>query len=109
MKIRRHRFHWKDPQSQKLSMSDTQNFAMKERYVTQVESLISNFDLRKEDLILDFGCGIGEHVIELRRRGYNVNGYDPSQYYIIKKAKKLAARKGINLEFNKKTGTFASL
>lgn len=34
------------------------------------------FDLKKEDTILDYGCGYGFDITFLRLKGFNVEGYD---------------------------------
>jgi len=46
-------------------------------------------------LLLDFGCGVGKHAVELAKKGYRVLGYDTAEYY-IDKAKKLATKHHLN-------------
>jgi len=41
-------------------------------------SSLSALDLNGEESIFDLGCGNGSVAAELRRRGYNVTGVDPS-------------------------------
>lgn len=89
MKIQKFQFNWNDQKSQKVFESDTEHLSTEQRFKDQVEQLINNFGIQKENLLLDFGCGIGHHVVELAKRGYRVIGYDTAEYY-INKAKKLA-------------------
>ena len=50
--------------------------------------------------ILDIGCGIGRHAIELASRGYNVTGVDLSNS-MLKKAKEKAAKENVKVTFEK--------
>lgn len=99
MKIRKHYFDWTDPNSQLLFENETKNFTVEERFAKEAEHLISNFEPHVDDLILDYGCGIGKHVIWLRGKGYNVIGYDISEHY-ISKAKELMKYEGVELIFH---------
>jgi SAM-dependent methyltransferase len=89
MKIKKFKFDWNDQESQKIFESDTVHFSIEQRFKTQAEQLIENFGIQKEYSILDFGCGIGKHAVEVAKRGYQVVGYDISEYYIAQ-AKELA-------------------
>jgi len=60
-----------------------------------IESEI-NFD--KGMRILDIGCGIGRHSIELARRGYNVTGIDLSEC-MLNKARQKASEAGVSVRF----------
>ena len=44
-----------------------------------VTSVVSLLGLRAGASILDLGCGIGIHALELARRGYHATGVDPDQ------------------------------
>ena len=74
----------------KIFESDTEHLSIEQRYKDEVEQIIKNFEIKKEDLLLDFGCGVGKHPIEFAKRGYQVIGYDTAEYY-IEKAKKMAS------------------
>lgn len=56
-----------------------------------------NYD--KNVKILDVGCGIGRHSIELAKRGYKVTGIDLSESQ-LKRAKEIAAKEGLNINFH---------
>jgi len=43
---------------------------------TKVNLALKIADLKKDDEILDFGCGEGWLKNKLRQEGYNINGYD---------------------------------
>lgn len=48
----------------------------------QVNFIISSLSLKKEDKVLDLGCGIGRHIIELGKRGIFGVGVDFNEKYI---------------------------
>jgi len=48
--------------------------------------------LKKEDKILDLACGHGRHAIELKKRNFNVDGLDLSDY-LLSISKKNAEQK----------------
>ncbi|MCP3872111.1 MAG: class I SAM-dependent methyltransferase [Desulfobacteraceae bacterium] len=99
MKISKHYFNWADPKSQLVFLNETKNFTVEERYYRQAENLINCFELHVDDLILDYGCGIGKHAIYLNKKGYNVVGFDISEHY-IKKAKDIMEQEGVQLDFH---------
>ncbi len=47
-----------------------------ESTVAEVEFIVGNLGLRRGAKILDAGCGIGRHAIELAKRGFHVVGVD---------------------------------
>lgn len=57
--------------------------------------------LPSEAKVLDVCCGAGRHSIELARRGYDVTGFDLSEYLIsqAKESLKAADEKGLKVEF----------
>lgn len=63
-----------------------------------VNFLVNALKLKKKDRILDIACGNGRHTIELKKRGYNVNGLDFSSY-LIRIAKKQAKKENIEINF----------
>jgi SAM-dependent methyltransferase len=48
--------------------------------------------------VLDMGCGVGRHSLELARRGFNVTGVDRTQVY-LQEAGKQAEAEGLGIEF----------
>lgn len=42
----------------------------------EIDYIIKNLSLSVHDTVYDFGCGIGRHVIELNKRGFNAYGID---------------------------------
>ena len=53
-----------------------------------LEYLFKRYKLNVKS-ILDIGCGTGGHLIELKKRGYEVTGVDQSQYMLDIASKKL--------------------
>jgi SAM-dependent methyltransferase len=47
-------------------------------------NLFEEFSVKKGSKILDFSCGIGRHSIPLVKNGYEIVGFDPSQFFIEK-------------------------
>lgn len=41
-----------------------------------LEACVARFMDRKASRLLDIGCGVGRHLLELARRGYRVSGFD---------------------------------
>ena len=50
--------------------------------------------------VLDMGCGVGRHSIELARRGFHVTGVDRTQVY-LSKATNQADGQGLDIKFIK--------
>ena len=60
-----------------------------------IESLVAEFGANGKPAVLaDFGCGTGNHVIPLARRGYQVSGVDLSPG-MLEKARAKAAETGV--------------
>jgi len=76
----------------------------KECYVTgtigEVDFFESEINKDKSIKILDIGCGIGRHSIELAKRGYSVTGFDLSESQ-LNKARKYAKAQDLNIDFLK--------
>ena len=64
----------------------------------EVDSIISLLTADTSARVLDLGCGIGRHSLELARRGFVVTGVDRTRNY-LQKASKEAKKEGINVEF----------
>ena len=64
----------------------------------EIDSIISLLTADTSARVLDLGCGIGRHSLELARRGFVVTGVDRTRNY-LQKASKKAKKEGINVEF----------
>lgn len=71
-----------------------------ERVKREVDFIEKALELKKGMKILDLACGQGRHAIELARRGYDVKGFDYSDY-LIKVAKERAGKENLKIEFIK--------
>ncbi|MBA3751036.1 MAG: methyltransferase domain-containing protein [Nitrosopumilus sp.] len=71
--------------------------------------LFKEFKIPRGSKILDLSCGIGRHSIPLAKEGYEIVGYDPSQFFLekamlyseqelVKEKKKIKFYKGITSE-----------
>ena len=54
-------------------------------------------DVRPGHRLLDVGCGVGRHVVELARRGYRMTGIDVSRG-LLKVGERLAREAGVDVE-----------
>lgn len=70
----------------------------------EVEFLLNELQLPKGAKILDVGCGVGRHSIELAKRGYKVTGIDISQG-MLEEARKRAQKESVEVEFIKADAT----
>lgn len=66
----------------------------------EIDFLLEEFKLPEGAKILDVGCGVGRHSIELAKRGYCVTGIDISQK-MLEKAKEWAQKKDVEVELIK--------
>jgi len=64
----------------------------------EVDKIIDLAGLKPGMKVLDLGCGVGRHALELARRGYQVTGVDITEIY-LERAKKEAARENLEIEF----------
>jgi len=64
----------------------------------EVNFILSELKLPKGSRILDIGCGVGRHSIELAKRGYRVTGIDISEG-MLAEGRKRAEKEGVNVEF----------
>ncbi|WP_237710105.1 bifunctional 2-polyprenyl-6-hydroxyphenol methylase/3-demethylubiquinol 3-O-methyltransferase UbiG [Pyrococcus sp. ST04] len=65
---------------------------------------MSELRLPKEAKILDVGCDVGRHSIELAKRGYRVTGIDISRG-MLEEARKRAREEDVEVEFIKADAT----
>ncbi len=76
-----------------------------EKEATDLINLIQrNVDLKRGDKVLDVCCGSGRHSIEFAKRGFDVTGFDLSEFLIgeAKKNKEELQEKNLKLKFQKK-------
>ena len=66
--------------------------------VPQVEGVISLTGIKPGAHILDLGCGVGRHSLELTRRGFQVTGVDRTYKY-LEQASEQASKEGLKVEF----------
>lgn len=50
----------------------------------QVSLIIGKTGLEKGSAVADLGCGLGRHMLEFARRGFEATGYDFNETYILK-------------------------
>jgi SAM-dependent methyltransferase len=73
-----------------------------DKEATDLINLIQrSISLKNNDKVLDVCCGAGRHSIELARRGFDVTGFDLSEYLIgeANKQKKFLKEKNVNVKF----------
>jgi len=63
----------------------------------EAERIIELLELRPGDHVLDVCCGMGRHLLELRRRGYRVTGIDRVKSY-LEAARNDAKRERLEIE-----------
>lgn len=63
----------------------------------QVDAIVSLLKIEPAAAVLDLGCGVGRHSLELARRGYRVTGVDRTATY-LRAARDRAAAGGLDLE-----------
>lgn len=66
--------------------------------LAEVEFIIKALNLKKHHHVLDLFCSWGRHVIELRKKGYNVKGMDISKK-LINKANEIAKSEDLEIDF----------
>jgi len=64
----------------------------------EVEDIIRLLKLEAGMTILDLGCGVGRHSLELARRGFTVTGVDRTKFY-LQEAAENARRAGLKVDF----------
>jgi D-alanine-D-alanine ligase len=66
---------------------------------SEIDAFLQMMDVPLEAPILDLCCGQGRHVLELARRGYTqLCGVDRS-HYLVSRAKRIAAERGLDATF----------
>lgn len=73
---------------------------MESQSTHEVESIVKMMALKPKTRILDLCCGYGRHSIELAQRGFEVTGYDLSDFF-LEKAQKDSITLGLKIDFVK--------
>jgi SAM-dependent methyltransferase len=68
--------------------------------VDEVDKIVKLLGITPEIRILDLGCGVGRHSLELARRGYKITGVDRTENY-LRQARGQAAGENLDIEFVK--------
>lgn len=63
----------------------------------EVDRIIDFLQLHPGDHVIDLCCGMGRHLLELRRRGYRVTGVDRTDAYLVA-AREDAAREELDIQ-----------
>ncbi len=66
--------------------------------VAQVEKIIPLLDVKPSARILDLGCGVGRHSLELARHGFQVTGVDRTEHY-LEQASEKAKKEELEVKF----------
>lgn len=64
----------------------------------EAEQVASLVELAPDAAVLDMGCGVGRHAIELARRGCRVTGVDLSDH-LLEQARRTAAEEKLDIEW----------
>jgi len=81
-------------------LKEHKNYFSQKQLQKDVNFLIDVLNLNKKDKILDLACGHGRHTIELKKKGFNVDGLDFSSY-LLKIAKEHAEQENLQINFYK--------
>jgi 2-polyprenyl-3-methyl-5-hydroxy-6-metoxy-1,4-benzoquinol methylase len=64
----------------------------------EVDGIISLLNIQPGISVLDLGCGVGRHSLELARHGFHVTGVDRTGKY-LEQARESARAEGLEVEF----------
>lgn len=81
-------------------LKEHKNYFSDQQLSKDIDFLINALNLKKKDKILDLACGHARHTIELRKRGFDIDGLDFSDY-LLKKAEDIARRERLQINFFK--------
>lgn len=79
-------------------LKEHKNYFSDQQLGKDIDFLINVLNLKKKDKILDLACGHGRHTIELKKRGFDIDGLDYSDH-LLKKAKNLAKHEQLQINF----------
>ena len=97
MKRRIIKWDWEDPDAQQ-SFAEWVGFGDDEASARQVDRIEVLLEAKPPAAVLDVGCGIGRHSLEMARRGYDVVGIDVASTF-LERATSEARRLALNVEF----------
>ncbi len=86
--------------SQGKYLKEHENYFSEKQLQNDVDFLIDVLNLKRKDKILDLACGHGRHTIELKKRGFDIDGLDFSDY-LLKIAKDHAKQEHLQIKFYK--------
>jgi SAM-dependent methyltransferase len=69
-----------------------------EHAAKELDGMLGLLQLAPGAHILDLGCGVGRHSVELARRGFKVTGVDRTTSY-LKQARERAVKENLEIEF----------
>lgn len=81
-------------------LKEHKNYFSKKQLQKDVDFIIDVLKLNKKDKILDLACGHGRHTIELKKRGFNIDGLDFSDH-LLKIAKNHVKQENLQMNFYK--------
>lgn len=84
--------------SQGKYLKEHKNYFSEEQLQKDIDFLIDVLNLKKKDKILDLACGHGRHTIELKKRGFDIDGLDFSEH-LLHVATKTAKQEGLQINF----------
>lgn len=82
MEIIKHNFSWESDHSHQVFWEFQKG--LPEQAEREVKQIIQLFNLSNFHKLLDVGCGIGLHIVEFLKKGFDVVGIDISDYVIAK-------------------------
>jgi len=81
-------------------LEEHKKYFSKKQLQKDVNFIIDVLSLNKKDRILDLACGQGRHTIELKKRDFNIEGLDFSDY-LLKIAEDRAKQEHLQIKFYK--------
>jgi len=63
-------------------VKDTMKPSASPYLLNQIEKIIKFGDLKKEDKILEVGCGMGRYTLSLAEQGFNITGIDLTKFLL---------------------------
>ena len=99
MKRRRVDWIWEDLEAQAV-FAEWVGFPDEAATASEVDAIERFLHLRQGAKVLDVGCGIGRHAIELASRGHLVVGIDIAESY-LEQAERAVARAGVSVELRR--------
>lgn len=86
--------------SQGKYLKEHKNYFSQKQLQKDIDFLIDVLNLKKKDKILDLACGHGRHTLELKRKNFDIDGLDFSDY-LLNIAKDSAKQENSQIKFYK--------